>query len=93
MSKSLGNLAFVHELIERHPPMALREFLLRHHYRQDWEFSEELLSKQAVPKPSEGPADLDTPAALAVLDRAAAIGTKESNELVAEGRAVLGLDP
>jgi L-cysteine:1D-myo-inositol 2-amino-2-deoxy-alpha-D-glucopyranoside ligase len=102
MSKSLGNLAFVHELIERHPPMALREFLLRHHYREDWEFDEEELTR-LQPERSEGPADreaffealdrdLDTPAALAVLDRAAASSIRDSNALVAEGRAILGLD-
>jgi L-cysteine:1D-myo-inositol 2-amino-2-deoxy-alpha-D-glucopyranoside ligase len=44
MSKSLGNMAFVGDLLERHPPAALRTFLLRHHYRQDWEFREEDLA-------------------------------------------------
>jgi L-cysteine:1D-myo-inositol 2-amino-2-deoxy-alpha-D-glucopyranoside ligase len=103
MSKSLGNLAFVHELIERHPPMALREFLLRHHYREDWEFSEDELAQSLLIEPSDGPADreaffhaldrdLDTPAALAILDRAANKTTQDSAELVAEGRSVLGLE-
>jgi L-cysteine:1D-myo-inositol 2-amino-2-deoxy-alpha-D-glucopyranoside ligase len=41
MSKSLGNLAFVHDLLERHPPSALRSFLLRRHYREDLSFNEE----------------------------------------------------
>jgi L-cysteine:1D-myo-inositol 2-amino-2-deoxy-alpha-D-glucopyranoside ligase len=40
MSKSLGNLAFVHDLLDRYDPAAIRAFLLRHHYRQDWEFDE-----------------------------------------------------
>jgi L-cysteine:1D-myo-inositol 2-amino-2-deoxy-alpha-D-glucopyranoside ligase len=40
MSKSLGNLAFVDDLLERHEPMDLRAFLLRHHYREDWSFEE-----------------------------------------------------
>ena len=35
MSKSLGNLTFVRDLLARHGPMAIREFLLRHHYRED----------------------------------------------------------
>lgn len=40
MSKSLGNLAFVDDLLQRSSPVALRTFLLRHHYRQDWSFEE-----------------------------------------------------
>jgi L-cysteine:1D-myo-inositol 2-amino-2-deoxy-alpha-D-glucopyranoside ligase len=40
MSKSLGNLSFVHDLLERHSPRALRRLLLRRHYREDWEFDE-----------------------------------------------------
>jgi len=102
MSKSLGNLAFVHELIERHPAAALRELLLRHHYREDWEFSERALATGSPVADSDGPAnkdaffdaldqDLDTPAALAVLDRAAASGTAEGKELYEEGRGLLGL--
>ncbi|MGH2557071.1 MAG: cysteine--tRNA ligase [Actinomycetota bacterium] len=43
MSKSLGNLAFVDDLLDRHSPDVIRAFLLRHHYRQDWEFREESL--------------------------------------------------
>jgi L-cysteine:1D-myo-inositol 2-amino-2-deoxy-alpha-D-glucopyranoside ligase len=102
MSKSLGNLAFVHELIERHPAAALRELLLRHHYREDWEFSETALVAGNPVADSDGAAtrdaffdaldrDLDTPEALAVLDHAAASGTAEGKELYEEGRALLGL--
>ena len=38
MSKSLGNVLHVHELLKKHPPEALRLLLLRGHYRQplDW---------------------------------------------------------
>jgi len=38
MSKSLGNVMLVHELLKAHPPEALRLLLLRGHYRQplDW---------------------------------------------------------
>ena len=38
MSKSLGNVLHVHELLKMHPPEALRLLLLRGHYRQplDW---------------------------------------------------------
>jgi L-cysteine:1D-myo-inositol 2-amino-2-deoxy-alpha-D-glucopyranoside ligase len=65
MSKSLGNLAFVHDLLERHPPAALRAFLLRHHYRWDWEFREEPApqvgrldprSRQGLPNVVDAPA-------------------------------------
>ncbi|MGA8277408.1 MAG: cysteine--tRNA ligase [Rhodanobacteraceae bacterium] len=38
MSKSLGNVLILHELLQRHPPEALRLVLLKAHYRQplDW---------------------------------------------------------
>lgn len=40
MSKSLGNLVFVSNLIvEGFDPMAVRVALLNHHYRSDWEFT------------------------------------------------------
>jgi L-cysteine:1D-myo-inositol 2-amino-2-deoxy-alpha-D-glucopyranoside ligase len=44
MSKSLGNLVFVDDLAARAEPTAVRLALLDHHYRQDWEWRDELLS-------------------------------------------------
>ena len=44
MSKSLGNLVFVHELAARAEPNAVRLALLDHQYRVDWEWRDELLS-------------------------------------------------
>lgn len=38
MSKSLGNLVFVSELVKTHDPQALRLALMGHHYRDDWEW-------------------------------------------------------
>ncbi|MFT7475420.1 MAG: L-cysteine:1D-myo-inositol 2-amino-2-deoxy-alpha-D-glucopyranoside ligase [Verrucomicrobiales bacterium] len=38
MSKSLGNLVFVNELIKSHAPQAVRLALMGHHYRDDWEW-------------------------------------------------------
>lgn len=38
MSKSLGNLVFVSELIKTHTPQAVRLALMGHHYRDDWEW-------------------------------------------------------
>jgi L-cysteine:1D-myo-inositol 2-amino-2-deoxy-alpha-D-glucopyranoside ligase len=40
MSKSLGNLVFVDELRERFDPMAVRRYLLEHHYRDGWTYDE-----------------------------------------------------
>ncbi len=103
MSKSLGNLVFVRDLLERHGPTAIRSYLLRRHYREEWEFREDELRTELEPRdPGDGPADreafyraldddLDTPAAMTVLDRAAARGNAEDRDLVAEGRALLGL--
>jgi L-cysteine:1D-myo-inositol 2-amino-2-deoxy-alpha-D-glucopyranoside ligase len=44
MSKSLGNLVFVDELVERAEPAAVRLALLAQHYREDWEWRDDLLS-------------------------------------------------
>jgi L-cysteine:1D-myo-inositol 2-amino-2-deoxy-alpha-D-glucopyranoside ligase len=102
MSKSLGNLAFVQDLLQRHDPVALREHLLRRHYREDWEFREDTIEAGGpAVRATVGPADreafyqaldqdLNTPEALRVLDRAAETG---DTALVEEGRALLGLDP
>ncbi|SRR5579883_246148 len=46
MSKSLGNVLQLHELLRRHPPEVLRYLLLRAHYRQPLDWSDETL-KQA----------------------------------------------
>ena len=39
MSKSLGNLVFVGDLLPVHEPMVVRLALLSHHYRHDWQWS------------------------------------------------------
>ena len=40
MSKSLGNLVWVRELLEEYHPDALRLYLGWHHYREEWTYSE-----------------------------------------------------
>ena len=44
MSKSLGNLVFVTDLVERAEPAAARLALLNQPYREDWEWRDDLLS-------------------------------------------------
>jgi L-cysteine:1D-myo-inositol 2-amino-2-deoxy-alpha-D-glucopyranoside ligase len=44
MSKSLGNLVFVHDLVRRSEPAAVRLALLGQHYHEDWEWRDELLA-------------------------------------------------
>jgi L-cysteine:1D-myo-inositol 2-amino-2-deoxy-alpha-D-glucopyranoside ligase len=39
MSKSLGNMVFLRDLLRRHSPNAIRLYLLGHHYRGVWEWS------------------------------------------------------
>lgn len=62
MSKSLGNLVMVADLLDKYSPEAVRWVLLSHHYRQPWEFSEAkireagkiwLLIKKSLPKPKK----------------------------------------
>ena len=45
MSKSLGNLVFVDELLDRSEPAAVRVALLDHHYRGDWEWHDSDLDR------------------------------------------------
>jgi L-cysteine:1D-myo-inositol 2-amino-2-deoxy-alpha-D-glucopyranoside ligase len=47
MSKSLGNLVFVDQLVPRYPPDAIRLYLLQHHYREAFEWSEDDLAAAA----------------------------------------------
>ncbi|MEU7637846.1 cysteine--1-D-myo-inosityl 2-amino-2-deoxy-alpha-D-glucopyranoside ligase [Streptomyces sp. NPDC039016] len=95
MSKSKGNLVFVSKLRrDGIDPAAIRLTLLAHHYRSDWEWTDEVVPeaearlarwRSAVSRPDGPPAeallaeiraaladDLDTPAALAAVDRWAA---------------------
>lgn len=45
MSKSLGNIERVHDLVRAHPPEALRYALLSAHYRQPLEWSDALIEQ------------------------------------------------
>jgi len=51
MSKSLGNMTFVRDVLHAHHPDALRLYLLDHHYRGVWEYQ------------MNGPETMDAPAA------------------------------
>jgi L-cysteine:1D-myo-inositol 2-amino-2-deoxy-alpha-D-glucopyranoside ligase len=110
MSKSLGNLVFVGDLLKEWEPTAVRLALLDHHYRTDWEWSDAEMPRAAArleawrragPGDADRPDaanaafelvrarlddDLDTPGALAALDREAAQGRS-----VVRGAALLGV--
>ena len=47
MSKSLGNLVFLGDLLDRHDPDAVRHLLLSHRYRDGWTFTEEAMEASA----------------------------------------------
>ncbi len=47
MSKSLGNLVMVDDLLKRYSPDALRLYLASHHYRESWEYNREDLERCA----------------------------------------------
>ena len=90
MSKSLGNLVFVSELSEEWDPRSIRLACLVHHYRESWEWHDTLMPEAeerltAWVAAGAGDAaldevrialdeDLDTPAAVAAIDAAAALG-------------------
>jgi L-cysteine:1D-myo-inositol 2-amino-2-deoxy-alpha-D-glucopyranoside ligase len=48
MSKSLGNLVFVRDLLKNWEPAAIRLAVLAHHYRSDWDWHDGLLSEAAA---------------------------------------------
>jgi L-cysteine:1D-myo-inositol 2-amino-2-deoxy-alpha-D-glucopyranoside ligase len=48
MSKSLGNLVFVSDLLKTYDPRAIRLALVEHHYRDAWEWDDELMPRAAV---------------------------------------------
>ncbi len=102
MSKSLGNLVFVSELTMLWDPRAIRLACVSHHYRYSWEWHGELMpaaSGRLARWVAAGPGDaaleevracldddLDTPAAVAAIDAAAAAGSG-----VSEAAALLGV--
>ena len=48
MSKSLGNLVFVDALRKEWDPMAIRTAITEHHYRTEWEWDDELMTRAAT---------------------------------------------
>ena len=48
MSKSLGNLVFVEDLLDRFEGGALRRYFLEHHYRSDWMFDDDHMTEAAA---------------------------------------------
>ncbi len=102
MSKSLGNLVFVSELRKDWEPMAIRLLLVENHYRTAWEWDDTRLPRNAArlerwraAGPGDGAIepvraalddDLDTPAAVAAIDAAAAAG-----QGVSESARLLGI--
>ena len=102
MSKSLGNLVFVGDLLKEHEPAVVRLVVLANHYRERWSFDEAQLGtatarlqRWRAAGPGEAAIeqvrarlddDLDTPGALAALDAAAAGGAG-----VMDAAALLGV--
>jgi L-cysteine:1D-myo-inositol 2-amino-2-deoxy-alpha-D-glucopyranoside ligase len=48
MSKSLGNLVFVRDLLKSWDPAAVRLAIVANHYRSDWEWHDDLLHEAAA---------------------------------------------
>jgi L-cysteine:1D-myo-inositol 2-amino-2-deoxy-alpha-D-glucopyranoside ligase len=48
MSKSLGNLVFVSELRKTYDPRAIRLGIVAHHYRDPWEWNEQIMPDAAT---------------------------------------------
>jgi L-cysteine:1D-myo-inositol 2-amino-2-deoxy-alpha-D-glucopyranoside ligase len=102
MSKSLGNLVFISDLLKEWDPRAVRMVVLHHHYRFPWEWNpdmpahaEQILASWEAAGTGDGALaevrdalddDLDTPRAMEAISRAVARG-----EGVSEAAALLGV--
>ena len=102
MSKSTGNLVFVHELRARVEAPAIRLALSIHHYRRPWNWTAGLLDEAVdrlarwrVAGPGSGALDevraaldddLDVPTAVAAIDRAA-----DDGQGVSDTAALIGI--
>ena len=105
MSKSLGNMVFVRDLLRQHSPNAIRLYLLAHHYRHVWEWSpsdmatsEDLASalEHAARGPEPASSGVREAFAAALADdlntpRAVAVLEHASGDTLRELGAVLGL--
>jgi L-cysteine:1D-myo-inositol 2-amino-2-deoxy-alpha-D-glucopyranoside ligase len=103
MSKSLGNLVFVHDLLKDWEAQVIRLAVIGQHYRAGWDWTDDLMPQAAArlvrwraAGPGDGALDgvrraldndLDAPAAIAAIDAAVAAGHG-----VSEAAAILGVD-
>ncbi len=103
MSKSLGNLVFVRDLLEEYSGDEIRLAIMSNHYRSSWDWSDRLLEEaraRLAAWRANGPGnagveevdsaldeDLDAPAAIARIDAQAAAGSG-----VSEAAALLGIN-
>jgi L-cysteine:1D-myo-inositol 2-amino-2-deoxy-alpha-D-glucopyranoside ligase len=102
MSKSLGNLVFVSDLLKTFDAPAIRLALVAHHYRDSWEWNDDVMPEAADRLERWRAAgdgggaldevraalddDLDTPTAVAAVDAAVDAGRG-----VSEAAALLGV--
>jgi L-cysteine:1D-myo-inositol 2-amino-2-deoxy-alpha-D-glucopyranoside ligase len=102
MSKSLGNLVFVHDLLKDWEPASIRLAVLTNHYRSDWDWhggllpqASEMLRRWRDRGAGDGAMgtvrahlddDLDSPSAVEAIDAAARRG-----EGVSKAAALLGV--
>jgi L-cysteine:1D-myo-inositol 2-amino-2-deoxy-alpha-D-glucopyranoside ligase len=103
MSKSLGNLVFVSDLRKEYDPRTIRLGLVAHHYRDSWEWNDQImpvaadrLDRWVQAGPGDAALDdvrarldddLDAPGAVAVIDAAVSHG-----EGVSSAAMLLGVD-
>jgi L-cysteine:1D-myo-inositol 2-amino-2-deoxy-alpha-D-glucopyranoside ligase len=109
MSKSLGNLVFVSDLLKQWDGAVVRTMLVENHYRTAWEWDETRLPRAAERlerwrAAGEGDGgldavraalddDLDTPAAVAAIDQAASAGGGVSKAVDLLGIELAGAAP
>ncbi|WP_370323866.1 class I tRNA ligase family protein [Euzebya sp.] len=87
MSKSLGNLVFLGDLLDRHDADAVRYLLLSHHYRSEWDYTEDEMELAAAAVKGWDAAPDGDPAAAE--DLLAAVGARLDDDLDAPGALAL----
>ncbi len=100
MSKSLGNLVFVGDLLKEHEPMAVRLALLAHHYRQEWDWQatelEEAAARlarwRAAPAPEAPGGEVLVPGSSAGADESLAVVRERLDDDLDAPGAVRALD-
>ena len=84
MSKSLGNLVFVDQLRKEWDPRAIRLAIIEHHYRDSWEWDDELMPRGR--RPARAVAGRRRPGGASAARRSTRCGPRSTTTSTRRGR-------